>query len=154
MAIVVQFDYDGMGAVVDIDRHGEEQVHVESVLHALAEAGVAFGVDQTACDEIVATINEQPPGSRLSRTVARGSIPIAGENGAVTMAVENTRNLIGVSGDFGAIDFHERGSFTPIEKGQLIANIRIPTAGIPGKDVRGNEIKATPGERARLTPGQ
>lgn len=154
MAIVVKIDHDGMGAIVDIDRNGDEPIHVESVLHALAEAGVTFGIDPSACDEIVAKINQQPSGSRISHTIARGTRPVQGENGAVEMAVEYTRNLVGLPGEFGTIDFHERGSYTPIAIGQLIANVKLPTTGSPGKDVRGTEISTTPGERARLTAGQ
>ena len=70
------------------------------------------------------------------------------------MAVEYTRNLIGLPDHSGSIDFHERGSFTPIAKGQLIANIKLPTAGFPGKDVHGIEIKTAQGVRAQLTAGQ
>jgi len=153
MAIVVKIGPDGMGATVDIDRNGDEAVLVESVLHALAEAGVTCGVDAVACNEIVSAINQQPSVRTISRTVARGTPPIQGEAGNLELVVEYKRNTVGLPGEFGSIDFHERGSYTPIAMGQLIANIKLPTAGSPGKDVRGNEIPTTPGERARFTAG-
>jgi uncharacterized protein (DUF342 family) len=40
----------------------------------------------------------------------------------------------------GAVDFHNRGSFTPIAQGQLIATIVLPTAGSSGTDVFGTPI--------------
>ena len=76
MAIVVRIDHDGMGAIVDIDRNGDEPVPVESVLHALAEQGVTYGIELSACDQMVATINHQSPGIRISDTGACGLIPI------------------------------------------------------------------------------
>lgn len=154
MAIVVKLGSNSMEAIVEINRQSTEPVQVESILRALSEAGITTGVDTAACNAIAEAINTQPPGNTLSTTAARGSLPVAGENGAVHMVVEYTHNLVGVPGESGAIDFHERGSFTSITKGQLIANIQLPTAGIPGKDVLGNEIKTTPGVRARLTAGQ
>ncbi|HLQ79148.1 MAG TPA: FapA family protein [Terriglobia bacterium] len=154
MAIVVRINQDKMSAIVEIDRTVEEPVLLQSLVHALSEAGINHGVDDAACNEIIAAINAQPPGARLSGTVAHGTLPVPGEDGSVTMAVEYNRNLIGLPGQFGAIDFHERGSFTPIEKSQLIATIKLPTNGLPGKDVRGNELTTTPGVRASLTAGQ
>jgi len=152
--MVVKIKQDRMSAIVEIDRTLDEPVLIQSLLHALTEAGVMHGVDDAACNEMVAAINVQPPGGRLSGIVARGSLPVAGEDGSVKMAVEYTRNLIGLPGQFGAIDFHERGSFTPIDKDQLIATIKLPTEGVTGKDVSGNELSTIPGTRASLTAGQ
>ena len=85
--------------------------------------------------------------------MARGTPALDGDDGSIEMAVESGRQDIGIESESGTIDFHERGAFTPIEKEQLIARGVRPTPGTPGKDVRGEEVKAEPGKRASLTAG-
>ncbi len=154
MAIVVRVSFDKMEAIVEVERQTDEPLDVDAIRRALAEAGVTYGVDDKACSDLVESVNQAPPGSRAATTIARGTPPIHGENGRIEMAVEYARNPIGQLRDSGSMDFHERGSFTPITKGQLIAQVILPTAGTPGSDVRGGALRPNAGQRARLTAGQ
>lgn len=154
MAIVVRVSNGQMEAIVEVERQTDEPLDIDAVKRALTEARVVYGLDEQACTNLVQAINKAPHGTKLTNTLARGTEPVYGQDGRVEMAVEYVRNPVGTLKDSGAIDFHDRGSFTPIAMGQLIANIVLPTSGVPGADVHGALIKPDPGARARLTAGQ
>jgi len=154
MSIVVKISNDNMEATVELERQSESPLHVEAIKRALAEAGVLHGIDETACGHLVESAGSVPSGGQLSQRVALGTPSIDGEDGRIEMLVEYHRDGAGQVQDFGKIDFHDRGAFTPIEKDQLIANIVLPTPGTPGRNVRGAEIKPHPGKPARFRAGQ
>jgi uncharacterized protein (DUF342 family) len=146
MAIVVSITSDGMEAVVDVEIQQGETPNADAILRALATAGVVHGIDLSACQQIT--------GNARGIVVARGSPPIPGQDGKVDLAVELHQSKIGMPAGHGNIDFHERGSYTPIDKGQLIARIVPPTAGTPGKTVDGKNLLAADGKRARIAAGK
>src|SRR5712691_7648101 len=150
MAIVVRVSNDRMEAILEVERQNDEPLDVDAVKRALADGGVTYGIDEQACNEFITEVNQAPPDTKHHAVLARGVLPVHGTDGRVEMAVEYVRNTVGTLTDSGAIDFHNRGSFTPIAQGQLIANMVLPTAGTPGTDVLGTPIKANPGSRARL----
>ncbi len=84
--------------------------------------------------------------------VARGIPPIDGENGRIELVAscfqeENeTRN--------GNIDFKRLNQIKNVSKNEVIAKRIPPTAGTPGKDIFGNEIKPRPGEWQPFKPGE
>ena len=142
-----------MEAVVEVQRQEEESLSLELIKKLLDEAGVCHGIDDALCAELIDSVSKAPPGGRLRQAVARGTPPVDGDDGSIEMAVESEREDVGVERGSGSIDFHERGSFTPIEKEQLIARVVPPTLGTPGKNVRGEEVNAEPGKRASLNAG-
>jgi uncharacterized protein (DUF342 family) len=85
--------------------------------------------------------------------VAKGVLPINGNDGRIDMAVEYSREAAGVADDSGSVDFHEHGAYTPIEKGQLIATIFPPSETTPGRTVRDDEAEAQEGASAKLIAG-
>ena len=149
MAIVVRISDDGMEAVVDMELQPGETADAEAIQRALAAAGVVHGIDAATCEGISGNSPSVP-----SFIVARGQAPIHGEDGRIELAVEFHHSDVGMPASHGNIDFHERGSFTPIDKGQIIARIVPATAGTPGKTVRGAVLAAKPGNRARVPSGK
>ena len=154
MAIVVRVTPDQMEAIVEVERPSDEPLDVDAVKRALADARVTYGVDEAACNQFIATVNQASPGTKLECVAARGTPAVNGQDGSVTLAVEYVRNPVGTLKDSGAIDYHNRGSFTPIVQGQLIAHVALPTPGAAGSTVHGTLIKANPGSRAKMTAGQ
>ena len=142
-----------MEAVVEVQCQEDESLSLELIKKRLDEAGVCHGIDDALCAELIDSVSKAALGGRLRQAVARGTLPVHGDDGSIEMAVESERQDIGIESESGTIDFHERGSFTPIEKEQLIARVVPPTPGTPGKNVRGEEIHAEPGKRASLTAG-
>ena len=103
--------------------------------HALEAAGVCHGIDENACHQLVGLVDDIPVGARARHPVAHGAPPIDGEAGNMEMTVEYTRNLVGLRDESDSVNFRDRGSFTSIEKDQLIAQIVLPTPGTPGTNV-------------------
>ena len=152
MPVGVKISGDSMEATAKLERRDSE-LTVAAVNDALTAAGVRYGIDEHACLELIAAINAKRPGSHASGIVARGLGSVPGEDGTAEMIVEYGRDSVGQEDESGSIDFRDRGSFTSIEKDQLIAKLVPPTPGTPGRNVQGNEVAATPGRPAKLTPG-
>ncbi len=154
MPISIEISSDMMEAVVEVKLDENEEFDVPAIKRELKAAGVNYGINDGACEELVKLTEGQPSGSAVRLAVASGTPAIDGEDGSVRMIVESNRESIGVEGEAGNIDFHERGSFTPVEKGELIAEITLHTSGTAGKNVSGGAIPATAGQRASLTAGE
>ena len=154
MSINIRISHDKMEAVAEVKTSEDEAVDVSAIKAALETAGVSHGVSDESCEELVQLINEGPPGRPVRLAVARGTLQVDGEVGSVRMIIESHRDAIGVANDSGVIDFHNRGSFTFVEKGQLIAKIVPHTSGTVGKNVCGGVIPARAGERAALNAGE
>ena len=160
MPLSAKISQDNMEALLDIEGEqvAENQTDpafdLSGIKRVLEQSGVQYGIDEEACAHAAQAANNLPPGERMSELVARGTAAIDGEDGQLVMAVEYHRDQIGLQLDFGKIDFHQKGAFTGIDKGQLIANIILPTPGTPGKNVRGEEIKSQPGKPAVFRAGQ
>ncbi|HLH30678.1 MAG TPA: FapA family protein [Terriglobia bacterium] len=153
MAIVVKVSNDRMEAIVEVERQTDEPLEIDAFKRALDDARVAYGIDDPACNELLTAINQAPLRLKMTRAVARGTAPVDGQDGSFELGVDYSRNPVGTLTASGAVDFHEHGAFTPILQGQLIATIVLPTPGTSGTDVFGNEIKANPGRKARITAG-
>jgi uncharacterized protein len=154
MPVTARINPDNMEAAIDVERQSELPLDLDAVRKALAEAGVLHGIEEDACKQLVETVNNLPPGGHVTQTVARGTPAVDGEDGRIDMVLEYHRDQAGLALEFGKIDFHERGVFTGVEKGQLIATIVLPTPGTLGRDVRGQEIKPVPGKSAVFRAGQ
>jgi uncharacterized protein len=154
MPISATISPDNMEAIMEVERNSEHPLDVETIKRLLQEAGVRYGIDEEACVYLAEAVKNIPVGERITHPVAHGTPPIDGENGRLEMVVEYHRNQVGLELDFGKIDFHQRGAFTGVEKGQLIANIVLPTPGTPGKNVCGEELKPQPGKPADFRAGQ
>ena len=153
MPIVVKISQDSMEAIIEVTLSEDESLTVDAIKHALEEAGVCHGIDENACHQLVGLVDDIPVGARARHPVAHGAPPIDGEAGNMEMAVEYKRDSVGLRDESDIVNFRDRGSFTSIEKDQLIAQIGLPTPGTPGTNVLGEEILAMSGPCAALTAG-
>jgi uncharacterized protein (DUF342 family) len=145
MPILAQISPNNMEVVLDIEgeqvaeNHADPAFDVGRITRVVEQAGVRYGIDEQACARAAEAANKLSQGEKISELVARGTAAVNGEDGQLVMVVEYHRDQVGLELDFGKIDFHQKGALTGIEKGQLIANIILPTAGTPGKNVCGEE---------------
>jgi uncharacterized protein (DUF342 family) len=131
MSIEIKISGDNMEATSKLERR-DVPFDIEEIDAALKATNVLCGVDDGACRELIAAINLKNAGCQMLGTVAHGVSPIAGEDGTAEMIVKYARDTVGLEDELGNIDFRDRGSFTPIEKDQLIANFVGPTPGTAG----------------------
>lgn len=145
--VVVEVSQDRMTAVVRFDtEHGTLHPPKDRVLAALAEAGVAFGIDEAA----VARSAE----SFASFIAAQGERPANGKDARIEknfdLSVKGHPKLVGHD----RVDYKDMNLFVLAHKDDLIL-VRIPqTEGVPGHDVYGREIPARNGRPVPMPAGK
>lgn len=111
----------------------------EDIDRALQEAGVIFGIDAAALQQVC------DAREAAHVLVASGRAPVHGVDAQFEMLVDLARDRAPKVNAEGLIDFREHGDIPSVEVGTALMR-RIPaTAGIDGCDVRGTPQPATPG---------
>lgn len=146
---------DNMRAYIRrLDPAGRVLLSVEELLKLISQSGIAHGVDQTS---IALFINLQASGQPFDGffNIAHGTFPHDGEDGSIEFhvlpSVNTARYDQSVSG---SIDFKQLNLIENCFAGQLIASVRPPGPGKPGKDIFGIELPAKPGNPLALRPGE
>jgi len=122
-------------------------------LHAeLAAARVVHGIDAAAIEALLARFADA--NYKGSQVVALGIEAVHGIDGSLSFQFATTP-VAGTTHEDGTIDYRERALLHPAAAGQPIARIVQPTAGTPGRSVRGEPIANKPGRpfMQRLGPG-
>ena len=119
--------------------HGGKAAAMEDVLRALADAGVVFGIDETALSRACEL------GDCSGFPVAAGELAQDGKDTnfevMVAQAVERAPKL----DDHGLIDYREHGTITVVQSGAPLMR-RIPaTPGVPGHTTLGHVLTPRPG---------
>lgn len=135
--------------VISEPENGGKAVTKEDVKTALAENGVVNNVDWDAIDKYM---KDKLFGTSV--TVAEGVAAVDGENGEITFTHEPTSDLRPqIDEETGTVNFRELGKVINIRKGELIADVKLPTEGTSGVDIRGVEVQPMPGKEASYTLG-
>ncbi len=139
-----------MHASIDLDFHYAKQWTPERIRRYIMSEGIVFGIDENALNDLFEKklFNKEV-------VVARGIQPQNGQDGTIEYHID----LNCLSGrprvlETGGVNLRELGLFQPVEQGKLLAERHPPTAGVPGRDVYGNEISATDGKEAKLSGGK
>ncbi|MEX2671885.1 MAG: FapA family protein [Phycisphaeraceae bacterium] len=148
----VQMAGDGLTAELYLGRaEGGEAVDLEQVADALARGGVVM--DDVIREQIAAALK----GGRPEVVVVSGEPAVDGEDGCMAWGAgmsprerprpsENQQSKDAA----GAVDYYAHSKFINVQKNELIAHVVEPTAGEVGRDLRGREIAAVPGEPAEI----
>lgn len=110
----------------------------EAVDQALKAAGVVYGVDDEACEQLAAGL-EDPDFAIAELVVARGDRPDPGRAGVLDLKF-NPELLPGRVREDGTLDFRDRGMLAPVEPGQVVAAYTAPRQPKPGRSVAGAEL--------------
>ncbi len=130
--------------------HGGAQLTVDTVMNALDEKEVKFGILDEEIERIVTE------GEEVTKIlIARGKEPINGEDGRIEYHfdafLENTGPRID---EEDIADFKELGLFESIKPGEILAARIPPTTGEDGTNVLGDPVPATPGKDVSLPIGK
>jgi uncharacterized protein (DUF342 family) len=123
----------------------------QQLLEQLEQAGVRWGVREKA----IAGALDKVHGERtpvLGLVIARGRMPVNGQNGKLRIEVE-VGEQPGREQSDGSIDFKERNVFIGVDAGQLLATRIAATAGLPGINVYGHEVPQVPGKELSVKSG-
>ena len=124
-------------------------ITVPSVMRALREAGVVYGVKLT---DVQYMVSEKKYNSKYE--IALGTPPVKGEDGTITNRfVFGRRGIPQVNID-GSVNHQELNLIYNVTQGDILCDINPPTDGIKGMAVTGEELAALPGRNARLPIGK
>ncbi len=142
---------DSMEAGITVQITDENQrLREEDLMMALKKAGVAHGLDEEAIQKIIEANNCVEP-----VIIARGTETVDGEPGSVVYHFDVQQSKRGPQiDDKGRADFHSLDIFQSVEKGDTLCEVIPPTKGTPGINVKGKEIKPTPGKEASMPAGK
>lgn len=149
--VEITFDPEGTVAnmVLYAPQNGGRPITAEMVIEELNKNGVVEGIDDfDITDMVKEEVYETPI------CVARAIPPRRGKNGFVTYRFDKEHNLKPKQNEFGIANYRELNSIVPIRKGDIIADITLPTPGEPGMNIFGKPIPPEPGIAAKVTVGK
>ena len=139
---------DSLQAWIDVvPACGGEALKPEAISLVLGEAGVTHGLDEEAIGRACAARQ------RGRHVIATGKPAVDGEPSRFELLVADARDRTPQLNAQGLIDFREQGEIPTVEADQPLMR-RIPaTFGLPGRNVRGEAIEATPGRNEPFADG-
>nr|AGS52722.1 protein of unknown function DUF342 [uncultured bacterium contig00069] len=116
----------------------------EDVIDACKRENIKVELDERAIERQLLDANP------VEITIAKGIRPRDGENGYIEFLVDmSAKPQFIAAAETSSVDYKNSMQVTLVNSGDILANIIPPTNGEPGRDVRGNEIQAMPGAKAR-----
>jgi uncharacterized protein (DUF342 family) len=139
--IQVRIAKDDMVAEISISAAcGGKNASVGDIIQALTEAGVLFGIDDTAmlraCDLGVCN----------AMRIAMGILPQDGEDASFEELIPRAADRSPKVDADGLIDYREHGAIEVVTTGMPLMRRHPATHGNPGRTVRGRSLPAKPGQ--------
>ena len=149
--IKVEVTSDQMQAFLQLEPppEGTAWPTYEEVLAKLKEEGVVFGLKEEVIHRLV-----KEKSTKLT-LVAEGIYPLKGEDASLTLFFETDRvRSLPKELENGRVDHRELSLVQNVQKGQALVEKKPATPGVNGKNVRGEEVKATPGKDVNIILGK
>lgn len=136
--IHVSIDKKELTAFINIEspRNGGSAPSLEALKKALAENSITTNVDSEMLDALALV-----PIFESDIVVARGTAPINGADGTYTLLFDaEKQNTNFNENSDGIVDFYDLNIVENVSKGQILAQITLPTEGVPGISVKGRNL--------------
>lgn len=149
--IKIELTPDNMQAFLQIDASSPDAVWPthEEVLKKVKDAGIKYGLKEMVLKRVV---EEKIVHSVL---IAEGKPSVKGEDASVKFLFETDRiKLIPKEMEDGRVDHRELSLIQNVRRGQVLVERKPPTPGIPGRNVKGEELKPLPGKDIIITAGK
>ena len=145
--LVLDITRDKMKAVIRYDtREGARLPTKEMVLKILDDAGITFGINETAIERGIKGLT--------AFTAAEGQLPIAGENAYIDRKFDLSTQGKPVVDEYDKVDYKNMNLFVLAKENQTLA-IRIPqTKGTPGRNIYGDIVPAQNGRPVPMPEGK
>lgn len=149
--ISIEIEPDQMVAwvILGVPMNGDPSITEDEVKIKLASLHVVHGINQSMISRLV-----KNPIYQKAFVIARGEEPKHGINSEVKFYFDIKRELRPVEKENGEVNFHEISFTHSVKKDDLLCEILIGKAGIDGKNVIGEIVKAKGGEQRRLPAGR
>ncbi len=148
--VEVSIARNGSEAYVTVEPpiNGGAEVNFGNIMEMLKKNGVVYGINEDIVKRIA---NEKRYGERTS--VARWTPAVDGVDGTVTYRFEQQIKIAPVEDEKGFVDYKDLGLIRTVHKGDVVADITLPTEGVPGTDVKGKILKQRIGKKASYSVG-
>lgn len=133
---------------VDAPKFGGNEVTAEIIMSALANNNITYGIDE---DMVRRIAKEKLYGEKF--TVAVWTKPENGIDGTITYNYDKQVKIAPSEDERGFVDYKDLGLVRTVHKGDVIADITLPTEGTPGMDVRGKVLRQIVGKKAQYGVG-
>lgn len=140
--------YEARLSVVIYD-NADFKITPEDVIDFLKSKNVVFGIDLDAVDTVC-----QNPALATNLVVATGIPHINGENGEVTLYIDNENTTKPTMLANGNVDFKNLNLVHISQQGDILAEKTLPTEGTSGTTVTGKIIKQKPGKPVNFKVGK
>ena len=148
ISVTVTSNCSEVYVTADPPENGGREVTVEAILSRLSELKITYGIN---VEEIKRIANERLYGERI--LVAQWTPAVNGTDGTISYRFEKQVKIAPVEDDHGFVDYKNLGLIRTVHKGDVIADITLPTEGTPGIDVRGQTLRQIVGKKASYTVG-
>lgn len=133
---------------VEPPKNGGAEITEAAIMEVLDKNNVKYGLDT---DMISSIVIDKRYSSKLP--VAKWTPPVNGVDGTITYRFETVVKNAPVEDEHGFVDYKNLGLVRTVHKGDVIADITMPTEGEPGMDVRGKVLRQIVGKKAKYTVG-
>ncbi len=148
--ISLEVSSDKLSAYVKITPpDGGKAITAKDIYNLLNEKNITYGVDSEKIEEL-----ENSPIYEEAILIAKGEDAQNGKNGELTLNfnIKGRRKPKVLEG--GGVDYKDLNYIESVKEGDVLCTVTLPVAGVSGKDVYGNEIKAVDGKPAALPKGK
>lgn len=126
-----------------------KDVTASGISEILAENGVIFGIDESMTERI----EKEKLYFKLIE-IARGRYPVNGSNGKVHELFSRESNKINlVEDEHGRVNNKELGLIKTVHKGDILAEVELPTLASDGMQVTGEPLQGTDGVYPKVPAG-
>lgn len=157
--VSVRVTPDGLEAHLTVTPPREEgqPVTATQAMTALAKAGVTFGIDSDAIEQLIGQLTGLPAYEASARTavVARAKAPVRGQDAVITY-----HELLQTPGGYpliredGSVDYFELNLVRNVARGTVLATRQPATKGVPGMNVLGAPVPCADGKDQILRAGK
>lgn len=144
----VEVSSDDMEVYMEVRAYQDKEYKREDLEAALEKEGIREGI---LTDELERIVRDKVYFSKV--LVAKGTPPQKGEDGWYEYFFEGEDTSKPKLLEDGSVDYQSIRWFEIVEEGEKIAYYHEATEGIPGKTVRGEELKTVNGKEQRVLTG-
>jgi uncharacterized protein len=151
VTIEVTASDDGMTGFVKLIREGENPTPVtqEQLMEALQANRITYGIKETSLEKLAAR-----PIYNIKIEVAKGQLPVYGENGTITYYVKRDSEYRPEISQDGFVDYKNLDYFQIVKKDQTLAEITMETEGAEGMNIYGGIVPTKNGKPAPSPVGK
>lgn len=147
----VQITPDNMEARLVVQSQAPVGLTFDEVMEMLNERKVVFGIDHSQIKRELENYQKNPDHRHFECILARGQPPRPGKDGKVEILIPPPPPVS--IDEHGRADYRNVMRYRMVDKGQTLAKLFPPEAGVAGMDVFGHEVKPPEPKRADIDDG-